>query len=105
MSDNAQPPVELESHPQGVVLAIRAHPKAKKNAITGVHDGRLKVSVTQAPEKGKANDAIVQLLAKSLGLKRSQITIHAGATSQQKAVLLEGVSAGEIWQRIEAARP
>ena len=48
-------PVQIEPHPQGVVIAVRAQPGAKKNGITGEHDGALKVSVTQAPEKGKAN--------------------------------------------------
>jgi len=78
--------VDLQSDGEGVLLPVQAQPKAKHNAVTGVHNGRLKVAVTQTPEKGKANAAIIKLLAKSLGLKRSQLEIIAGETSQKKTV-------------------
>jgi len=73
------------------VIAVRAQPGAKKNGITGEHDGALNVSVTQAPEKGKANKAIVEVLAKQLGLKKSQVSLLSGQTTQQKRFLLSGV--------------
>lgn len=104
MRDNTQSPVQLEATDGGVLLPVRAHPKAKRNAITGVHDGRLKVSVTQAPEKGKANGAILQVLAKSLGLKRSQVELHSGGTSQQKVFLLTDISLAELQRKINAAQ-
>jgi uncharacterized protein (TIGR00251 family) len=84
-------PVQIEPHPQGVVIAVRAQPGAKKNGITGEHDGALKVSVTQAPEKGKANKALVEVIAKELGLKKSQVSLLSGKTSQRKKFLLSGV--------------
>ena len=94
-------PVQIEPHAEGVVIAVRAQPGAKKNGITGEHDGALKVSVTQAPEKGKANKAIVEVLAKQLGLKKSQVSLLSGETSQRKKFLLSGVDAREVAARLQ----
>ena len=58
----------------------------------------LKVSVTQAPEKGKANKAVIELLAKKLGLKKSQIELIAGETSHQKRFLLREIKPDELAQ-------
>ncbi|MDR0705793.1 MAG: DUF167 domain-containing protein [Planctomycetaceae bacterium] len=79
----------LTSHPEGVILAVRAQPGSKRDEIRGAQDGSLKVSVTQSPEKGKANKAIRKLLAKSLELKISQIELLAGETTTQKKFLLK----------------
>ena len=61
-------------------------PGARKTAIVGVHGGALKVSVSAAPERGKANAAVVPLLAKALDLPASEIEIVAGETSRDKVV-------------------
>ena len=76
--------IELEQTPTGVRLPVQAQPKARKNGLAGTHDGRLKVAVTQAPEQGKANNALVKVLAAALGLRRSQIELVSGATSSKK---------------------
>ncbi len=94
--------VNLVAVEAGVLLPIKAYPKAKKNAVTGVHDGRLKVSVTDAPEKGKANDAIIKLLAKSLDLRKSQLTLSKGPTSPLKELLVGDVSVTNLQDRITA---
>ncbi len=88
--------IRLELHPEGVLLAVRASPGARRDEIRGEHDGALKVAVTQAPEKGKANKAIIELLAKRLRLRRSQIELLSGATSSQKHFLIRGVTADEL---------
>mgnify|MGYP002637677477 FL=1 len=59
------------------------------------------MSVTQAPEKGKANKAIVEVLAKQLGLKKSQVSLLSGETSQRKKFLLSGVDAREVAARLQ----
>jgi uncharacterized protein (TIGR00251 family) len=81
----------LEPHDDGTILSVRAQPGARRNEIRGVQDGILKVSVTQAPEKGKANKAVVELLAKKLGLKKSRIELLSGETSHQKRFLVHGI--------------
>ena len=95
--------VALEAHQNGTVLPVQAQPKAKKNGIAGCHDGALKVQVTQAPEKGKANDALEKVIAKSLGLKKSQVALLSGSTSTRKKFLLAGISIAEVQSRIETA--
>lgn len=93
--------IQLSSHPEGVVLPVHAQPGAAKNAIRGEHAGMLKVSVTQIAEKGKANKSLVEVLAKGLGLKRSQIELIAGETQPQKRFLIRGVSPADLTGRIE----
>jgi uncharacterized protein len=90
----------LEPHADGTILPVRAHPGSRRNEIRGVQDGMLKVSVTQAPEKGKANKAVIELLAKKLGLKKSQIELIAGETSHQKRFLVRGITPDELAERI-----
>jgi len=90
----------LEPHADGTILPVRAHPGARRNEIRGVQDGMLKVSVTQSPERGKANKAVVELLSKKLGLKKSQIELIAGETSHQKRFLVRDVKPDELGERI-----
>ncbi len=92
--------MDIESTDDGVLLAVRAQAGARKNGVTGVHDGRLKVAVTQAPEKGKANEAIAKVLAAALGLKKSQIELAAGPTSPQKRFRITGITADELRSRV-----
>ena len=93
----------LEPHPDGTILPVRAQPGARRNEIRGIQGGMLKVCVTQSPEKGKANKALVELLSKSLGLKKSQIELIAGETSHQKRFLVRGVTAEDVQKRIAIA--
>ena len=96
----------LEQTSEGVLLPVQAQPRAKRNMLAGWHAGRLKVCVTQAPEKGKANQAILKCLVKALGLKRSQIELLSGETSSQKLFRVEGVTAAELLSFIsQALRP
>jgi uncharacterized protein (TIGR00251 family) len=95
--------IELTENSEGVVLLVRAQPGAAKNAIRGEQNGMLKVSVTQVAEKGKANQALIETLAKGLGLKRSQIELIAGQTQSQKRFLIRDVSREELAKRIDAA--
>ena len=93
--------IELEETANGVLLPVQAQPKARNNSVIGIHNGRLKVAVTQAPEKGKANNALVKVLASSLGLRRSQIELVSGATSSRKMFLVTGVDVPDLRRRIE----
>jgi uncharacterized protein len=94
--------VELTEHPEGVVLPVKAQPGASKNAIRGEQNGMLKVSVTQVAEKGKANKALIEVLAKALGLSRSQIELLSGETQRDKRFVVRGVTRQSIQDRITA---
>jgi uncharacterized protein YggU (UPF0235/DUF167 family) len=63
----------------------------------------LKVSVTQVAEKGKANQSIVEVLCKSLRLKRSQVELLAGATNANKRFLIREIAADELLERVHQA--
>ena len=73
-------------------LQLKVIPKSSRNRIVGWLGERLKVQVTAAPERGKANDAVVELLASALGLSRSQVRIVAGETSPLKTADVDGAA-------------
>jgi len=93
--------IDLKPHPDGTILPVRAQAGARKNEIHGVQDGMLKVSVTQAPERGKANKAIAALLAKALGLRKSQIELLTGHTSPKKQFLIRQTTPEDLLPAIE----
>ncbi len=70
----------------GVKLDVRVTPSAKRSMVGGNHDGCLKVSVTAAPDQGKANDAVIKILSERLGIAKSHIEITAGSTSRRKSI-------------------
>ena len=88
--------IALEQRSDGVLLPVKAQAGARRNAIRGEQNGMLKVSVTQAPEKRKANQAIVEVLAKGLRLKRSQIELVSGETASQKKFLIRECPLAEL---------
>jgi uncharacterized protein (TIGR00251 family) len=88
--------IEFQEHPDGVVIPVRANAAARRNEIGGQHAGMLKVSVTQTPEKGKANKAIIALLSGHLNCSKSDCEIIAGETSSRKRILVRGMTTTAI---------
>lgn len=88
--------IAIEAHDSGVILPVRAQPGSRKSELRGEQDGALKVAVTQVAEKGKANKAIVALLSKQLGLRKSQFELLSGETSSQKKFLVRDVSIDQL---------
>lgn len=81
--------------PAGALLALRVTPNAGRDAIDGLEaraDGRtaLKLRVSAAPDKGRANDAVLTLLAKALGRPKSTLSVTRGTTARDKLVLVSG---------------
>ncbi len=95
--------VEVALHAAGSVLPVQAQPRARRNGVVGEHAGALKVAVTQAPEKGKANDALIKVLADALDLKRSQIELLSGDTNTRKTFLIRGLSPDDVLAKVQAA--
>lgn len=81
-------------------MPVAAQPRARRNEIRGEQAGRLKVCVTQPAERGKANQAIIELLAEQLELRRAQITLLSGQSNSYKRFLLRGVSKPELDDRL-----
>ncbi len=88
--------MNLTPHAEGVLLAVRAQPGARKNAVGGEHGGALKVAVTAPPEDGRANAAVVELLRDWLGLRRSEVELAGGLTNRNKQVLIRGRSPEDV---------
>jgi len=80
----------------GVILSIRTQPGSSKNRIIGEYGGRLKLAVTVAPEKGKANNAVTELLANTLHIRKSSIRIISGESSRDKRLMIEGLTPKDI---------
>jgi uncharacterized protein (TIGR00251 family) len=97
--------IDLAVHAQGTVLAVHAQPGARRNAVLGTRAGAIRVAITAAPEKGKANAAIAAVLADTLGCRSSQIELLSGDTSRQKRFLIIGVAPDELRHRLAAVLP
>ena len=67
-------------------LSVRVKPSAKKEGVKVAPDGVLEVRVSAPPEKGKANERLIELLAEHFGVPKSQVSIIAGHTQRQKVV-------------------
>ncbi len=86
-------------------LSIRVQPRASRNAIEfdgERSDVKITVRVTAAPEGGKANDAVVALLAKRLRVPKSSVRIVRGHKSRDKRISIEGVSAAEALKALRS---
>jgi uncharacterized protein (TIGR00251 family) len=90
----------IQNSPSGVTFAVKIHPRAKKNAITGELGDALKLALTAPPVDGKANAACIDFFAKLLKVPRSSVTIAAGRTSRNKVIRVAGLSAEEVRQRL-----
>jgi uncharacterized protein (TIGR00251 family) len=88
--------ITLRDTPNGCTLPVRVHPGAKRNEITGTHDGAVKISLTTPPTDGRANDALIVFLAAHLKVPRASITLLTGSTSRSKTLRFAGKSAAQI---------
>lgn len=81
-------------------MPIKVAAGSRTSGLRGTQDGSLKISVTVAPEKDKANKAVIKLLADHLGIPKASMEIVAGATSPQKQILCSGISLTALESRI-----
>jgi uncharacterized protein (TIGR00251 family) len=82
---------ELSESGDGTVLAVHVQPGAGRTEVVGRHGDALKIRVAAPPAGGRANDAVVELVAKEFALKKDDVRITVGESSRQKRVLLAGV--------------
>jgi len=80
----------------GVTFSVRVQPRAKRNAVAGFVNGALKVCVTAPPADGRANEAVIKMLAEVLGVKRRQVQIVTGATNRDKVVRVTGITRADV---------
>ncbi|MGE4620215.1 MAG: DUF167 domain-containing protein [Planctomycetota bacterium] len=97
---SAYTPVALVQTKHGVELPVRAIPGASRNEIGGSREGALLVRITTAPEKGKANQAIIALLAEALDLRKKDLDLIRGERHRNKCFLLVGAELATIEEQI-----
>jgi uncharacterized protein YggU (UPF0235/DUF167 family) len=84
-------------------VRLRVSPGARRSELVGRHGEGWKVRVAEAPEGGRANEAVLDLLARELELPRRSLSIISGHTGRVKVVLLEGIDRAESERRLERA--
>lgn len=92
--------VAIRETGDGVTFAVRVHPRAKKDAITGEIGEALKISLTAPPIEGRANEACIAFLAELLNVPRSSVTIASSQNSRNKLIRVAGISGGEFRKRL-----
>lgn len=89
--------------PRVARLRLRVAPGARRSRVVGRHGDAWKVRVTAPPERGRANEEVVELLARSLDVARPDVRVVAGVTSRDKVVELSGLTLDEVERRLTAA--
>ena len=85
----------------GVVLRVHLQPGAGRETVVGTHGDALKVRVVAPPVSGRANEALLGLLARELGVERPALEISSGATARTKRVRITGIEAEALEKRLE----
>jgi uncharacterized protein len=84
-----------------VMFAVKIHPRAKKDGISGELGEVLKLSLTAPPLEGRANQACIEFLAKFLKVPRSSVTIASGHTNRNKVIRVAGVTGQYVRERLQ----
>lgn len=95
-------PSYLRVQSDGVYLAIKLQPRASRNEIEGPLGDELRVRVTAPPVDAAANEALLRLLAETLGCPRGGVQLVRGQTSRHKTVCLRGISAAAAAEKLRA---
>jgi len=82
----------LKQTPNGCQLSVRVQPGASRSEVAGLHGAELKVRVKAPPVEGKANEALLECLAKLFRVKRSQCALLRGESSRSKTVFVRGLN-------------
>jgi len=90
----------LRDTPKGMLLHVKATPKAAKDEIAGIRNGAVLVKVRAVAEKGKANTAVIALLARQIGIPKSALALVSGETDRNKVFrLVSHLVAVQSWVR------
>jgi uncharacterized protein (TIGR00251 family) len=93
--------LKIDETAEGVVFAAKIVPGSSgPTRICGLLDDMLKIKVSAAPEKGKANQCLIKFLSKRLGVKKNVVSIISGTTSPVKHVMIEGMTAEAILRKL-----
>ena len=85
------------------LISCKVVPKASKSEVVGWEEGILRVRLAAVPEKGKANEELLRVLAVALDIAKSQLKLISGETSRQKRVRVSGLSEADVRARLTRA--
>jgi uncharacterized protein (TIGR00251 family) len=92
-------------HRDGAIIELAVQPRAARTELTGIHDGALRLRVTAPPVDGAANAAVLDYLARQLGVSRSKLEIVGGQTSRRKRVLVRGLDEHDVREQLGIPTP
>lgn len=104
MGNTATGKLALAAQAGGTLLPVKVVPGASRTRIAGVLGDRLKITVSQAPEKGAANKAVAEVLAGALGLRKNEVELAVGPTNPEKTFLIRGLGPEDVRQRLARLR-
>ena len=90
-----QPEDFLQKTAEGCRIFLYIQPRASRNRVVGLHDGRLKIQIAAPPVDGAANAEVISFLAGQLGIRKSDIEITSGESGRRKTVLAYGLEEAE----------
>jgi len=90
----------VEQTRAGIVVRVRVKPRAARDEMIGVDARGVSVSVRAAPERGKANVAVIKVLARVLGVPASSLSLRSGEASRDKRILIVGLDVAEVRARL-----
>ena len=91
----------LKEHATGTYIAIKVQPRASKNEIGPALGDELKIKVTAPPVDAAANEALIELLADTLGCSKSQVQLAKGQTSRHKTIFVAGMSSAQVAAKLK----
>jgi len=92
----------MPPRPESCEIRIRVTPRSSRNKIEAAGSGEFKVWVTAPPVDGEANEAVRQLIAKALGIAKSNVSVVGGETSRSKTLRVEGLGLTDVAERLNA---
>ncbi|HET9454266.1 MAG TPA: DUF167 domain-containing protein [Gemmatimonadaceae bacterium] len=93
--------LRIQSTADGVRFGVRVQPRAARSGVVGGYGDAIKVRITAPAVEGAANDALVELLAATFGVRADAVTIVAGAKARSKIVELRGVTEARVRQLLQ----
>jgi uncharacterized protein (TIGR00251 family) len=100
LGDSSQLKRLLGTDGESVLIPIFVQPRASKTRIVGVHDGMLKVAVAAPPVDGTANKVVVSFLARTLGVRKADLSIRKGEKGRRKTIAVLGLSVDVAAERL-----
>ncbi|MFO0975602.1 MAG: DUF167 domain-containing protein [Planctomycetaceae bacterium] len=95
----------FQASSSGVILRVYVQPKARRAQIIGLHADRLKLAVTEPPDKGKANAAVIDLIAETFKVAPSRVSLVRGDTSRQKDIAIQGLAQNDAIAILRSCLP